>query len=479
MHLGIMTHMQPNESPMPHPDLSHAMMFSEISSIFHFLPVATSSLAEVLLGLPRSIANGCDDHAADALLQGLECDLISFGDLYLALDVLALPAGLVAENVLESASHALLVLGEVVDDSVGTGIERVSAHDLTSGIVDGVTQPDGRAGGVVHVEDRGRGVEAGGVEVVRVLHGQDGESLEVAVEDGLLHGLHALGDDVVGALLEEGRGGDGGLHAAGGGDVLLLGAGYQNAGTHVGPVAGGCDLVGQAVTAILLLALLPAGVATEQTPAGRAGALACDLAEVCGRGGELVEVRNGTNESGEACSAGGQASGCREVVLRHDLELEVCKLGLGVIGGLNILSQLAELAETGLSAGARDVLVLAVQRERVLGEVGRARGGGVCTKVILGECDRERRVGRQVEFGIPLAPVSMLMRGWLMNVDSESVCLAKEMFLDILDNGDVDGGESARAVDLLGWHVCGCVNVVMLIWTRGSKVETCPREIPR
>ena len=67
-----------------------------------------------------------------------------------------------------------------------------------------------------------------------------------------------------------------------------------------------------------------------------------------------------------------------------------------------------------------------------------------------------------------------------MNVNSESVCLAKERFvrdgINILDNGDVDGGESARAVDLFGWHVCGCVNVVMLICLRGSKVETSPRK---
>ena len=54
--------------------------------------------------------------------------------------------------------------------------------------------------------------------------------------------------------------------------------------------------------------------------------------------------------------------------------------------------------------------------------------------------------------------------------------LANRVLLDILDNGDVDGGESARAVDLLGCHVCGCVNVVMLICLRGSKVETSPRK---
>lgn len=365
-------------------------------------------LAKVLVRLPRSVTHGCDDNTADALLQCLNCDLVSFRDLHLALDILALPTSLITEDDLESTSHALFVFGKVVDDSVGAGVKCVAAHDLACRVVDGVTQPDGCAGSVVHVEDWWCCVEAGGVEVVRVLHRQNGESLEVAVEDGFLHGLHALGDDVVGSLLEEGRGGDSGLHTTSGRDVLLFGAGYQNTGAHIRPMAGRCNLVGQAVTAVILLTLLPSSVATEQTPASRAGALACDLAEV-GRGcGKLVEVRNGTNESGEACSAGRKTGGRGEVVLGHDLELEVGELWLRVIGSLNILTELAQFAETGLSTGAGDVLVLAIQCERVLGEVGRAGGGGVCAEVILRERDRERRIGRQVEFGIALAPVSVL-----------------------------------------------------------------------
>jgi hypothetical protein len=64
-----------------------------------------------------------------------------------------------------------------------------------------------------------------------------------------------------------------------------------------------------------------------------------------------------------------------------------------------------------------------------------------------------------------------------VNVDLVLVCLAKEILLDILDNGNVDGGESARTVDLFGCHDCECVNVVVvLIWTRGSKVEASPRK---
>ena len=34
---------------------------------------------------------------------------------------------------------------------------------------------------------------------------------------------------------------------------------------------------------------------------------------------------------------------------------------------------------------------------------------------------------------------------------------------DILDDGDVDGGEGARAVDLIGGHCCG-------VWERCSLV---------
>jgi hypothetical protein len=54
-----------------------------------------------------------------------------------------------------------------------------------------------------------------------------------------------------------------------------------------------------------------------------------------------------------------------------------------------------------------------------------------------------------------------------VNVDTVSVCLTKGLVdphgIDILDDGDVDRGESARAVSLFGGHGCGCVNVVVLI----------------
>lgn len=59
-----------------------------------------------------------------------------------------------------------------------------------------------------------------------------------------------------------------------------------------------------------------------------------------------------------------------------------------------------------MGAGARDVLVLAVEGEGVLGEGRAAGGGGVGAEVILGEGDGEGGVGGEVEFGVTLAPVS-------------------------------------------------------------------------
>ena len=60
-----------------------------------------------------------------------------------------------------------------------------------------------------------------------------------------------------------------------------------------------------------------------------------------------------------------------------------------------------------MGAGARDVLVLAVEGEGILGEGGAGRGGGVGAEVVLGEGDGEGGVGGQVEFGVTLAPVSV------------------------------------------------------------------------
>lgn len=66
----------------------------------------------------------------------------------------------------------------------------------------------------------------------------------------------------------------------------------------------------------------------------------------------------------------------------------------------------AKFAETGLGAGRRDVLGVAVEGEGVGGEGRGAGGGGVGAEVVLGEGDGEGGVGGEVEGGIAFAPVS-------------------------------------------------------------------------
>jgi hypothetical protein len=60
-----------------------------------------------------------------------------------------------------------------------------------------------------------------------------------------------------------------------------------------------------------------------------------------------------------------------------------------------------------LGTGTRDVLWLVIQGESIFREAWAACSGGVCTKVVLGEGDREGGVGGKVEFSIAFAPISV------------------------------------------------------------------------
>lgn len=68
---------------------------------------------------------------------------------------------------------------------------------------------------VVHVEDRGFGVEADGVEGVAVCHRDPREGVKVPVLDRCRDCRHASGDDLLDTMLEESGGLDGALHATG------------------------------------------------------------------------------------------------------------------------------------------------------------------------------------------------------------------------------------------------------------------------
>ena len=221
--------------------------------------------------------------------------------------------------------------------------------------------------------------------------------------------MHALGDRRGNALLEQRRCLDRGLHTGGAADVLFLGAGHEDDGAHVGPVLGRRDLVGDTVAAVVLLAHLPRHIATEQRATRRAGALARDLAELRRRGGQLVEICDCANERCETSGRRGEAGGGREVVQGDDLERVGGELGERRVFVLELLAEGAQLAEAGLRARARNVLRRVVECEAVGRVRGAARGGRVGAEVILRERDGERRVGREIESGVTLAPVSAVV----------------------------------------------------------------------
>jgi hypothetical protein len=121
----------------------------------------------------------------------------------------------------------------------------------------------------------------------------------------------------------------------------------------------------------------------------------------------LVEIGNGTNKSREPGSGARKTGRGREVVLGHDPEREDREFWKRGIGRLEFLTEGSQIGKTGESAlRGGNILRLAVEAEGVvLGVLGRAGGGGQGAKRTLREGHRERRVGRQVERDIALAPV--------------------------------------------------------------------------
>lgn len=74
--------------------------------------------------------------------------------------------------------------------------------------IEAVHQGDHLLGGVAEVEDGREGVQAGGVELVAVLHGELTEGLKIPLLDMMDHLDHALWDHGFGPVLEdENRGG--------------------------------------------------------------------------------------------------------------------------------------------------------------------------------------------------------------------------------------------------------------------------------
>ena len=179
------------------------------------------------------------------------------------------PALLPLEHRLEQTRHRRLMVGEVVDNGVGAGVEGVCAYRLILPgrlcvvRINGFAHPYSSARGIVHVEDRRIRIQTGGVEVIGVFSSEGSKGGEVSLVDGFLHCFQAFGHNFFGAMLEEGGGGDGLLHAGGGGDVFLRGGGDEDDSAHVGPVRGRGDFVGDAVAAVWVSTFGPGNVAAH------------------------------------------------------------------------------------------------------------------------------------------------------------------------------------------------------------------------
>ena len=201
---------------------------------------------------------------------------------------LALPTLFTLQHCLEQPRHFRFVNVQVVDDSIRPSVESVGADETIVLRVDCFYDPDGGARGVVHVEDRRVRVEAGGVEVVAILHTQGSERFKVPLMDRLLHRLHPLRHHFRRPRLEQRRRGHRLLHPRRRTDVLLGGAGDEDDGAQVWPMARGRNFVGDAVFARGFGAAVPGDVPAHETAARGARALTRDAAELSGVERKLV-----------------------------------------------------------------------------------------------------------------------------------------------------------------------------------------------
>ena len=113
--------------------------------------------------------------------------------------------GVVKSSTGEVMGEDRVDLGHVllgcVDDCIWAGVKGISGLDAILVVL--CDNADDGAGDVIHVEDRGVGVEANGVELVGILHGQLCKLGEVLGVDGGDHVVHALGNDVLDTVLKE------------------------------------------------------------------------------------------------------------------------------------------------------------------------------------------------------------------------------------------------------------------------------------
>lgn len=176
------------------------------------------------------------------------------------------------EVVVDERDDGLDVLRPGVDHRVWSGVVGVGCDVALAsgdgGAVELADEGHDGSGHVVHVEDGRLGVEAAGVELVRVLHGDLSESVKVFGADGFRDSLHALRHDMLDAMLQQGRGLNGALHACCRRRSFFEVGHDANESLQVGPVRLRGDLHSIRVLAVGLLPHLPRDKATKDGSAG-------------------------------------------------------------------------------------------------------------------------------------------------------------------------------------------------------------------
>ena len=232
---------------------------------------------------------------------------------------------------------------------------------------------------IIHVKDGRVSVEAGGVELVAVLHGQLRKLGEITLHNGVLHLLHPLRDHRICAVAQQRAGLHAGLHPRGAAHPLFVVADDQDQDLELRPVGLWHHLHRQAVRAVRLHTHVPLHKAAIKTAAGAARSLSGDGGELAEGYSEAVQLCEGKDEAGIPRGRRGQAGRGREVVDRADVHLQVSQASWVSL----CTCQLPDRGEADLQPRVGHILSVTIQPQLVITEVNTRRNAGRRLQVIL------------------------------------------------------------------------------------------------
>ncbi|KAM3078383.1 hypothetical protein ACMFMG_012168 [Clarireedia jacksonii] len=250
-------------------------------------------------------------------------------------------------------------------------------------------------------------IQTNRMKAITIHHRNLGKALKVLLLNRLLHLLHRSRNHHLCPPLKQLRRLNRNLHPRCTRNTLLLRRHHQNQRPHSRPMRSRRHLYGHRIRPIGLLPHLPRHIPPKQRPTSRSASLSRNTRQLGRTGRQLIQICNGSHERCEPRSGGRKPCCGGEVVLRYDTQWERGQFRQRRILSLESSAQRAQLAKTGLRAGARDVLWLRIEDQGIGGGVrGGAGGGSVCAEVGLRECYGDGGVGWEVEFGVAFSPVS-------------------------------------------------------------------------